>query len=153
MSHLGTAYFVDPFSSGLPVCIHPTLAIGLKALLILSASADEAFGCTIKIVRIGLVSKYDEATQVGCITTPEGCSYDFRYVDGQNMMSGDDLAVPRFSGHHSQPRGFRLKLPKAGDPVVFTIAWQSGVVATWGYMHHFLDLTERKYGPTFAVAR
>jgi hypothetical protein len=99
-------------------------------------------------MEIGLVSKYNDIGQRGVIVSPHGDAHSFRYIDGQSMMSGDDLMVPLFTGRHDQRSGFQLKVPRVGDAVIFAGKPGENYVV-WGYLQHFLDLVERKYGSDF----
>jgi len=100
----------------------------------------------------GIVSKYNDIKQRGVIASSDGRTHRFRFTDGQNMMSGDDLVVPRFTGRHDQPPGFRLKVPRVGDAVIFTAKPRQGYI-TWGYMQHYLYLVERKHGSEFLATK
>jgi hypothetical protein len=101
-------------------------------------------------MNLGIVTTFDNDKQSGEITDTLGNKLSFFYKDGQNMLSGDDLVTPKFSGHHEQPSGYSLKLPAVGDPVSF-IKLDNGTVRLWGYVRHFMDLVERKHGTRFAA--
>lgn len=104
----------------------------------------------IRSMNLGIVTAYDSDKQSGEITDTLGNRLRFYYKDGQNMLYGNNLVTPEFSGHHEQPSGYSLKLPAVGDPVSFTKP-DEGTVDTWGYIRHFIDLVERRHGTSFAA--
>lgn len=87
------------------------------------------------IMQIGVVSRFDEFSQTGEITTPNSSRHQFLFSNGQSMMIDESHLCPRLSGKHLQGRGYHLKLPKVGDAVVFELL--SGSDLRWGYADHF----------------
>jgi hypothetical protein len=70
----------------------------------------------------------------------DGDFLTFAYEQGQNMMITDSSTVPRFTGRHRQPQGYRLKYPEAGDLILFEGTDQQRLVR-WGYLTHYEMLT------------
>lgn len=97
---------------------------------------------------IGVITTYNSSKESGEITDTDGNVLVFLYKDGQNMKSGEDLITPQLTGHHAQPKGYSLKIPMIGDPVVFN---GTNKVTEWGYTRHFVELAERQYGTLFAT--
>jgi hypothetical protein len=98
----------------------------------------------------GIVTAYDNDLQSGEITDTVGETFLFYYKDGQNMIYGDGLATPQFSGHHNQPDGSALKLPDVGDAVCFTKPDKDSI-KVWGYARHFIDLAEKRHSTRFVT--
>ena len=94
---------------------------------------------------------WDDLQQVGITTSVDGCRYQLRYQDGQSFYTSDDYPLPRLTGKHEQPAGHQLKMPEVGDSVLIELA-SSGQIIHWGYMRHYLDLVERRYGTSFLTA-
>ena len=99
---------------------------------------------------MGIVTAYDNNKQSGEITDTAGNKMNFYYKDGQSLIYGNSLVIPQFSGHHDRPTGYALKVPAIGDAICFT-KLNKGMVKVWGYVRHFIDLTERQYGTNFAT--
>lgn len=97
----------------------------------------------------GIVIKYNTSGRDGVIETIDGSQLYFTYAQGQNMMCGDTMKTPQFTGHHEQPTGHSLKVPRLGDPVAFSRTGPTHV-KVWGYLQHFVDLAERKNRTSFA---
>lgn len=101
-------------------------------------------------MNLGIVTTFDNDKQSGEIADTLGNKLMFYYKDGQNMVYGDDLVTPKFSGHHEQPSGYSLKLPAVGDSVSFAKP-DKGMVNVWGYARHFTDLAEKQHGTGFTA--
>jgi hypothetical protein len=100
-----------------------------------------------------VVIKWDNKTQTGIAKSASGDEFILRYPDGQNMYTTDDAPIPQFTGSHKQAKGYRLKMPMVGDPLL--IDMDEGVQVAhprWGYMRHYIDLMERRYGTQFVSA-
>lgn len=96
----------------------------------------------------GIVDSYSNASGAGTIRSTSGSVLWFKYEDGQNMMSEPASMVPAFTGRHEQAEGHRLKVPRIGDAVLFS-QQRHGLV--WGYVRHFVDLAEHRFGTDFAA--
>ena len=101
-------------------------------------------------MEVGVVSSFNTVMQTGVIAATAGRSYSFRYGQGQSFMYGADLATPVLSGRHLQPAGSGLKLPRPGDAVICRVV--DGHIEAWGYLRHYSDLVERRFGTEFATA-
>lgn len=104
----------------------------------------------ISSMEIGIVTSYDQSTQVGEITSPTGELFAFEYKNGQHLKTGNDIVTPQFTGRHAQPKGYSLKIPRLGDPVIFIRSNDNKtMIKTWGYGRHFVNAAEYKYGTEF----
>ena len=103
---------------------------------------------------LGIVTTYNDKEGRGTITVAgtSGKQYSFQYARGSNMMMLAYIPQPVLTYHHEQPGTSQLKIPRIGDPVTIEISRESQEVSAWGYVQHFVDLTERRYGRTFSPA-
>ena len=102
-----------------------------------------------KVMELGIVTRFDAKAGTGHLTALDGQEYVFKFGRGQNMMLLHGTLLPQFTGRHSQPGRFALKEPVEGDAVIVQTSEHSDIVV-WGYVHHFLDIIERRYGSTFS---
>jgi hypothetical protein len=99
-------------------------------------------------MQLGVVVNFDQEKGSGIIASVDGERYKFDYKQGQNMVFGDGLATPQFTGRHEQPHGYSLKTPRLGDPVTFIESGPNSITA-WGYARHFIDAVECNFGTEF----
>jgi hypothetical protein len=92
-----------------------------------------------------IVEKFCPKSGRGTLRTSDGHLVAFAYKQGQNMMITDDSEVPQFTGHHEQPRGYRLKYPAIGDVILFEGTSQQPLVR-WGYVAQHEALAARRSG-------
>lgn len=99
-------------------------------------------------MNIGIVTSWDSETQSGELVSA-GCQYFFAYADGRTIIGTDDTVKPLF-GTHEQPEGFKLKIPRAGDILVF----QSGdSFMQWAYAEHYVSAALRKVPSEFRTVK
>jgi hypothetical protein len=98
----------------------------------------------------GIVDEFDLSSRLGRLVASSGLRVSFRYDQGQSLMIGPDVTIPRFTGRHTQPPGHILKLPAAGDVVIFEQFNKE--LTCWAYMSHFEMLALRPYGDSGKIA-
>jgi hypothetical protein len=96
--------------------------------------------------------RWDDSAQAGIARSIEGYDYQLRYRDGQSFYTSDDYPFPKLTGRHAQPAGYHLKVPEVGDPVLVQLTSPGQAKTHWGYMRHYIDLVERRYGSRFLSA-
>ena len=97
-------------------------------------------------MNLGVIKSYNSGSASGKIHSSNDGEVDFSYQHGQTIVYGQDMTVPEFSGKHIQPKGYRLKLPRPGDAVVYGI-FDGQII--WGYAAHVLSALERQHGTEF----
>jgi hypothetical protein len=65
-------------------------------------------------------------------------------------MSAKGSLAPRLTGHHSQPFGGKLRMPKVGDAIIITEYEGRRGHRIWAYMDHYIDMV--KHGLEIAAA-
>jgi hypothetical protein len=94
---------------------------------------------------------WDNALLTGTARSADGQEYELRYDDGQSFYTSDDHPLPQLTGKHKQPTGYHLKVPQVGDPILIQFPLLRQTQAHWGYMRHYIDLVERRYGTAFVA--
>jgi hypothetical protein len=100
-------------------------------------------------MRLGLIVTYSPRSRSGLIADAEGSSWRFKYAQGQSLAIGKHDSIPMLTGRHTQAIGFALKEPRVGDAIIFEAV--ANAVCGWGYLRHWLELVEQRYGTDFLV--
>lgn len=99
-----------------------------------------------------VITEWNNTLLAGTASSADGQVYTLHYRNGQSFYTSDDHPLPRLTGKHDQPTGYQLKVPEVGDPVLIQLPSPGQVKTHWGYMRHYLDLVERRYGTSFVAA-
>lgn len=91
---------------------------------------------------VGVIISIDSGTLAGNLLDQHGNEFGFSYNDGQSFFMDGSIAMPRFTGRHEQPKQGILKIPEAGDLVLFRI--QDANVGAWGYLDSFIACADHR---------
>ena len=95
--------------------------------------------------------EWNIALLTGTARSADGQEYTLHYNAGQSFYTSDDHPLPRLTGKHEQPDGYQLKVPQVGDPVLIQLPLHEQKEVYWGYMRHYIDLVEHRYGTAFVA--
>ncbi len=101
-------------------------------------------------MQIGIVLTWESTSNSGSILSSR-TEVSFNYGSGRSVISSSSEHEPELSSTHNQGDGFKLKLPRIGDSVVFFTA-PDGSVQSWGYAEHYVGAAVRKFGSGFILA-
>jgi len=99
-----------------------------------------------------VITDWDTTLLAGTASSTDGQAYILRYRDGQSFYTSDNQHLPRLTGKHQQQPGYQLKVPQVGDPVLIQLPSPGQTITHWGYMRHYVDVAERRYGTAFVTA-
>lgn len=99
-----------------------------------------------------VIVDWHDAERAGTARSTDGQEYPLRYHDGQSFYTSDQRSIPALTGRHDQSAGGELKMPEVGDPVLIQLPTSQHGRCHWGYMRHYLELVERRYGTRFVSA-
>lgn len=97
-------------------------------------------------------TQWDKSQLVGTAMSSDGQTYRLGYSAGQSFTFDETHQTPKLSGHHDQAPGYQLKYPEVGDAVLVQLSRSNHAEPYWGYLRHYLELVERRYGTRFIAA-
>jgi hypothetical protein len=95
-------------------------------------------------MQLATIQTYSLQSGEGTLQASDGDVLNFRYEQGQNMMTDELSPVPRFTGRHCQPLGYQLKPPEVGDLVLCERYEEGREIMRWGYVTHY-DMLARRH--------
>lgn len=98
-----------------------------------------------------VIIHWDSIQRAGVARSSHGRDYHVLYINGQSFSTCDDSAIPVLSGKHAQGHGYALKVPEVGDPVLMDLHMPNDEEPIWGYMRHYIELVEGRYGTRFLL--
>jgi hypothetical protein len=96
-----------------------------------------------------IVMHWDYSSGSGEVSSSDGLTYRVFYSNGQTFALDKDCLLPFLSGSHDQLADGHLKVPKIGDPILLQVSDVAPDQVHWGYLRHYLELAERRYGTDF----
>lgn len=96
-----------------------------------------------------IICNWDDKTMTGIARSANGRSYRIRYIDGESFASSAARPIPVLTGRHVQVADGTLKVPAIGDPVLIQTPPAPHAKVRWGYMRHYLDMVEERFGTRF----
>jgi hypothetical protein len=101
-------------------------------------------------MHVGVIISFNDRTETGILQSSDGEGHDisFKYCNGSTVAISDSEKSPYLTDRKPTRPGTSLKVPRLGDPIVFTMG-RNDSAESWAYAETYVDLCRRKYSSEF----